>query len=68
MVQNTVPLCSYQYRYQRTFNTTRVPGIDTDRIQHWHDATHIAVYHAGRYFKMPCYYKGQLITARELQM
>ena len=68
MVQNTVPLCSYQYRYQRTFNTTRVPGIGTDRIQHWHDATHIAVYHAGRYFKVPCYHKGQLLTPKELQM
>ena len=47
MVQNTVPLCSYQC--ERTSNTTSVPGIETDRIQHWHDATHIAVYHGGRY-------------------
>ena len=66
MVQNTVPLCSYQY--ERTFNTTRVPGIETNRIQHWHDATHLAAYHAARNFKVPCYHKGQLLTPRELQM
>ncbi|XP_037788959.1 carnitine O-palmitoyltransferase 1, liver isoform-like [Penaeus monodon] len=66
MVQNTVPLCSYQY--ERTFNTSRVPGIQTDKIVHYGDSTHIAVYHAGRFFKMPCYYKGALLTPRELQI
>ncbi|KAK7080790.1 Carnitine O-palmitoyltransferase 1, liver isoform [Halocaridina rubra] len=66
MVQNSVPLCSYQY--ERTFNTTRIPGIETDKIVHFGDSTHIAVYHAGRYFKMPCYYKGELLTPRELQL
>ncbi|XP_071534183.1 carnitine O-palmitoyltransferase 1, liver isoform isoform X1 [Panulirus ornatus] len=66
MAQNLVPLCSYQY--ERTFNTTRIPGIQTDKIVHFSDSTHIAVYHAGRYFKMPCYYKGQLLTPKELQI
>ncbi|XP_066946043.1 carnitine O-palmitoyltransferase 1, liver isoform isoform X2 [Macrobrachium rosenbergii] len=66
MVQNAVPLCSYQY--ERTFNTCRIPGIETDKIVHFGDSTHIAVYHAGRYFKMPCYYKGKLLTPKELQI
>nr|XP_045604832.1 carnitine O-palmitoyltransferase 1, liver isoform-like isoform X2 [Procambarus clarkii] len=66
MAQNLVPLCSYQY--DRTFNTTRIPGIQTDKIVHFSDSTHIVVYHAGRFFKMPCYYKGQLLTPKELQI
>ncbi|KAF4524881.1 hypothetical protein B566_EDAN011211, partial [Ephemera danica] len=49
LVQNLVPLCSWQY--ERLFNTTRIPGLETDRIQHYGDATHVAVYHAGRYFR-----------------
>ncbi|KAK4319843.1 hypothetical protein Pmani_009258 [Petrolisthes manimaculis] len=66
MAQGLVPLCSYQY--ERTFNTTRIPGIQTDKIVHFSDSTHIVVYHAGRFFKMPCYYKGQLLNPMELQM
>ncbi|XP_069936378.1 carnitine O-palmitoyltransferase 1, liver isoform isoform X1 [Cherax quadricarinatus] len=66
MAQNLVPLCSYQY--DRTFNTTRIPGIQTDKIVHFSDSTHIAVYHAGRFFKMPCYYKGRLLNPKELQI
>ncbi|XP_076050360.1 carnitine O-palmitoyltransferase whd [Oratosquilla oratoria] len=65
MVQNLVPLCSAQY--ERTFNTTRIPGYQTDKLVHFDDSTHIAVYHAGRYFKVPCYYKGQLLNPRQLQ-
>lgn len=65
MAQGVVPLCSYQY--ERTFNTTRIPGIQTDRISHLSDSTHIVVYYAGRFFKMPCYYKGKLLNPRELQ-
>ncbi|XP_047737833.1 carnitine O-palmitoyltransferase 1, liver isoform isoform X4 [Hyalella azteca] len=66
MVSGTVPLCSAQY--ERTFNTTRVPGIDTDRLVHFGDSMHIVVIHNGRYFKVPCYYKGQLLTPPELQI
>lgn len=66
MVQNTVPLCSYQY--ERTFNTTRIPGKTADKLVHFDDSTHVAVYHAGRWFKVPTYYKAQLLTPRELQI
>ena len=66
MVQGTVPLCSWQY--ERVFNTTRVPGIETDRIVHLEDSTHIAVYCHGKYFKVPLYHKGRLLRPCELEM
>ncbi|KOB77410.1 putative carnitine o-acyltransferase, partial [Operophtera brumata] len=41
MLQNMVPLCSWQY--ERLFNTVRVPGVETDKIVHYHDSTHVTV-------------------------
>lgn len=66
MVQGTVPLCSWQY--ERLFNTVRVPGIETDRIVHLNDSTHLAVYCRGKYFKVPLYYQGRLLRPCELEM
>lgn len=66
MVQNVVPLCSAQY--ERVFNTTRIPGKETDKLIHLDDSQHIVVYHAGRYFKVPVYYLGRLLQPAELQM
>ncbi|XP_032784458.2 carnitine O-palmitoyltransferase 1, liver isoform isoform X2 [Daphnia magna] len=66
MVQGTVPLCSAQY--ERVFNTTRAPGIETDRIIHLDDSTHIAVYCHGKYFKVPLYVKGRLLRPCELEI
>ncbi|KFM81044.1 Carnitine O-palmitoyltransferase 1, liver isoform, partial [Stegodyphus mimosarum] len=65
MVQNIVPLCSAQY--ERTFNTTRIPGKETDKVLHFDDSQHVVVYHAGRYFKLPVYYMGRLLRPCELQ-
>ncbi|KAL7643720.1 UNVERIFIED_CONTAM: hypothetical protein RMT77_005726 [Armadillidium vulgare] len=65
MVQGTVPLCSSQY--ERTFNTTRIPGKETDKVVHFSDSTHIVVYSRGKYYRVPCYYKGQLLNPKELQ-
>lgn len=65
MVQGLVPLCSWQY--ERVFNTTRIPGMGTDRLQHLDDSTWIAVYHKGRYYSMPVYYKNRLMEPAELQ-
>lgn len=64
MIQGYIPLCSAQY--DRVFNTTRVPGIESDRIAHWSDSNHIGVYHRGRYFKV-IIKKGRLLTPREIQ-
>lgn len=65
MAGNMVPLCSYQY--ERTFNTTRIPGVDKDRIVKLEDSRHVAVYHKGRWFKVYCYYAGRLLTTSEIE-
>jgi len=66
MIQGTVPLCSWQY--ERVFNTTRIPGIESDKIVHLNDSTHVAVYCNGKYFKLPLYHKGRLLKTCELEM
>ncbi|CAG4962324.1 unnamed protein product [Parnassius apollo] len=65
MLQNMVPLCSWQY--ERLFNTVRVPGIETDKLVHYQDSTHITVYHKGRYFKLMVYSRGRLLRPVEIQ-
>lgn len=65
LVQGLVPLCSWQY--ERIFNTTRIPGIETDKIMHWIDSNHIVVYHKGRYFKVVIY-KGRILKPCEIQV
>ena len=66
LVNNTVPLCSWQY--ERQFNTTRVPGIETDVLMHVHDSTHIAVYNRGRWYKVYIHYKDKLLSAVQIEM
>ncbi|XP_061434655.1 carnitine O-palmitoyltransferase 1, liver isoform-like [Lethenteron reissneri] len=65
MLQGAVPMCSAQY--ERMFNTTRIPGVETDTIQHLRDSRHVCVLHAGRYFRLRLYHDGRLLGARELQ-
>ncbi|XP_070586071.1 palmitoyl thioesterase CPT1C isoform X2 [Erythrolamprus reginae] len=65
LIQGCVPTCSAQY--ERIFNTTRIPGLEGDTIQHLQDSDHIAVYHAGRLFRVSLYYKGKLLEPCELQ-
>ncbi|XP_048215651.1 carnitine O-palmitoyltransferase 1, liver isoform [Perognathus longimembris pacificus] len=62
---STVPLCSAQW--ERLFNTCRIPGEETDTIQHLKDSKHLAVYHRGRYFRVPLYHSGRLLRPRELE-
>lgn len=64
-LQGLVPLCSWQY--ERLFNTTRVPGIETDRIVHYNDAKYIVVYHKGRYYKVLIYYKNRILNPCEIE-
>lgn len=66
LIQGLVPLCSWQY--ERVFNTTRVPGLETDRIVHYGDSNHIAVYHHGRYFKVIIYHKGRMLRPCEIEV
>ncbi|XP_077866738.1 carnitine O-palmitoyltransferase 1, liver isoform [Saccoglossus kowalevskii] len=45
-----VPLCSWQY--ERLFNTTRIPGPETDKLVHFKTSKHIVVYSGGCYYKV----------------
>ncbi|XP_041795092.1 carnitine O-palmitoyltransferase 1, liver isoform isoform X1 [Chelmon rostratus] len=65
LLANKVPLCSAQW--EPMFNTTRVPGLETDTIQHMNESKHIAVYHKGRFFKVWMFYDGRLLLPREIE-
>ncbi|XP_078113668.1 carnitine O-palmitoyltransferase 1, liver isoform isoform X2 [Sander vitreus] len=65
MLQNTIPMCSAQCEHM--FNSSRVPGVDTDTLQHVNDSKHIAVYHKGRFFKVWMFYDGRLLLPREIE-
>ncbi|XP_007502831.1 carnitine O-palmitoyltransferase 1, muscle isoform isoform X1 [Monodelphis domestica] len=66
MALGIVPMCSYQM--ERMFNTTRLPGKDTDVLQHLLDSRHVAVYHKGRFYKLWLYQGSQLLKPRDLEM
>ncbi|MGH0162371.1 UNVERIFIED_CONTAM: hypothetical protein FKN15_071914 [Acipenser sinensis] len=61
-----VPMCSYQM--ERMFNTTRIPGIETDFIQHLKDSKHMVVYHKGRFYKVWLHHGGRHLQPYELEM
>nr|XP_061812468.1 carnitine O-palmitoyltransferase 1, liver isoform-like [Nerophis lumbriciformis] len=61
----TVPMCSTQM--ERMFNTTRIPGIETDYVQHLSDRKHLVVYHKGRFFKVWLYTGGRHLLPSELE-
>ncbi|XP_033823336.1 carnitine O-palmitoyltransferase 1, liver isoform isoform X2 [Periophthalmus magnuspinnatus] len=65
MLLHTIPMCSAQY--ERMFNTSRVPGVDTDILMHVNDTKHIVVYHKGRFFKVGMFYDGRLLLPREIE-
>ncbi|KAL6107021.1 cpt1a [Pungitius sinensis] len=65
LLANKVPLCSAQW--EPMFNTTRLPGLETDVLQHVNDSKHIAVYHKGRFFKVWMFYDGRLLLPREIE-
>ncbi|XP_036390680.1 carnitine O-palmitoyltransferase 1, liver isoform isoform X1 [Megalops cyprinoides] len=65
ILENRVPLCSAQW--ERMFNTSRIPGEETDTIQHMNESKHIAVYHKGRYYKVWMFYDGRLLLPREIE-
>ncbi|CAJ1057385.1 carnitine O-palmitoyltransferase 1%2C liver isoform isoform X1 [Xyrichtys novacula] len=65
LLANKVPLCSAQW--ERMFNTTRIPGSETDMLQHMNESKHIAVYHKGRFYKVWMFYDGRLLLPREIE-
>uniref|UniRef100_A0A7N6A8G5 Carnitine O-palmitoyltransferase 1, muscle isoform n=1 Tax=Anabas testudineus TaxID=64144 RepID=A0A7N6A8G5_ANATE len=60
-----VPMCSTQM--ERMFNTTRIPGIETDIVQHLTDRKHLVVYHKGRFFQLWLYTGGRHLLPSELE-
>ncbi|XP_067356468.1 carnitine O-palmitoyltransferase 1, muscle isoform isoform X2 [Channa argus] len=60
-----VPMCSTQM--ERMFNTTRIPGIETDIVQHLTDRKHLVVYHKGRFFQVWLYTGGRHLLPSELE-
>ncbi|EDO28730.1 predicted protein [Nematostella vectensis] len=60
-----VPLCSEQFR--RTFNTTRIPGKEQDKIEHHRSSSHVAIYHRGRFYKLELYFRGTLLKPADLE-
>ncbi|CAL8263916.1 unnamed protein product [Arctogadus glacialis] len=60
-----IPLCAAQC--ERMFNTSRIPGEETDTVQHWQDSEFVAVFHGGRYFRLWVYQAGRLLSPRELE-
>ncbi|KAM9807974.1 carnitine O-palmitoyltransferase 1, liver isoform 1-T1 [Neosynchiropus ocellatus] len=65
LLANKVPLCSAQW--ERMFNTTRLPGLETDVLQHMNESKHIAVFHKGRFYKVWMFYDGRLLLPREIE-
>jgi hypothetical protein len=66
MVLNVIPLCSSQYR--RLYNTTRIPGKESDRLLTLSDSTHIVVMHKGKFYRVGCYKNNMLLEPAELQL
>ncbi|XP_064617738.1 carnitine O-palmitoyltransferase 1, liver isoform-like isoform X2 [Liolophura sinensis] len=66
MLNKTVPLCSAQYEKQ--FNSTRIPGIETDTLVHRKHGEHIVVYHKGRFFKVYLRHKGRILMPCEIEL
>ncbi|KAM9582381.1 carnitine O-palmitoyltransferase 1, muscle isoform [Guaruba guarouba] len=66
MALGIVPMCSSQS--ERMFNTTRIPGKETDRLLHLGDSRHVAVFHRGRFYRLGLYKGGQLLPPCDLQL
>jgi carnitine O-palmitoyltransferase 1 len=66
MIQNSVPLCNYQY--VRQFNTTRVPGEAIDKIVHLKESSHVAVFSNGKWYKLSTYHNDEKLNPKELEM
>uniref|UniRef100_UPI00398EA013 carnitine O-palmitoyltransferase 1, liver isoform-like isoform X2 n=1 Tax=Pristiophorus japonicus TaxID=55135 RepID=UPI00398EA013 len=66
LIRGVVPMCSNQY--ENVFNSSRIPGVEADQLQHRLDSKHVIVYHKGRYFKVWVYQGGRLLEPCELQI
>lgn len=60
-----VPICVNQYK--RLFNTTRIPGIEKDRVDHFKNSHHIAVICKGYFYKVTVIHENVPLNASELE-
>ncbi|TRY69611.1 hypothetical protein DNTS_032732 [Danionella cerebrum] len=60
-----IPLCAAQC--ERIFNTTRIPGEETDSLIHWQDSEYVVVFHQGRFFRLWLYHAARLLSPREIE-
>ncbi|KAF8561897.1 hypothetical protein P879_06782 [Paragonimus westermani] len=66
LVNNMVPLCMMQY--ERTIGTTRIPGVQADRlINCGSDTRHIVVLHRGRFYKVRLFHENRWLDEREIE-
>jgi carnitine O-palmitoyltransferase 1 len=65
MSQGLVPLCMWQF--ERLYNTTRVPGINGDKLVTAKSSNHIVVMHKGSYYKMLTKFRGRMLKPIEMQ-
>ncbi|XP_067951090.1 carnitine O-palmitoyltransferase 1, liver isoform-like isoform X2 [Watersipora subatra] len=65
LVNKTVPLDSVQY--ERLFNTTRIPGVETDVLLHVNGVSHITVLSRGRYYKVYTHDHGHLMHPKDFE-
>lgn len=66
LMRDTVPVCMSQY--ERTFNTTRVPGLERDRLVHRERARHVAVFWQGRWYELRVEtWEGELMSRSKIQ-
>ncbi|KAF6768116.1 hypothetical protein AHF37_08676 [Paragonimus kellicotti] len=66
LVNNMVPLCMMQY--ERTIGTTRIPGVQADKlINCGSDTRHIVVLHRGRFYKVRLFHENRWLDEREIE-
>eukprot|EP00002_Diphylleia_rotans_P021852 TRINITY_DN4261_c0_g5_i1.p1 TRINITY_DN4261_c0_g5~~TRINITY_DN4261_c0_g5_i1.p1 ORF type:complete len:829 (+),score=139.36 TRINITY_DN4261_c0_g5_i1:135-2489(+) len=63
-VQNTVPLCMWQY--SRIFGTTREPGPVADVLRQYPDSKHVVCAIGSRYYRLPLYHKNKALSLTDI--
>lgn len=66
MLGDLIPLSSAQH--ERQFDTTRIPGVEADRLRHFKSSTHVVVLHRGRYYEVYTHYRGDLLMPADIEL
>ena len=63
-LRNTVPICAWQY--ERLFNATRIPGVETDKMHFVKRTEHVIIIHKGNFYKMKIMLDGEILRAADI--